>query len=970
MAEKPKSLKDTDLCVGIDLGTTNSVLAIINEKANGQIVSKVVDIPRADDIYNTVSGESKLSRSRKPTLASCVYYRQEKNYEPLVGEFAKKQYSIRPHLVAKSIKSQMGNSEVTGLSEDIPDKTPAKISARILKHMISEASKINRKEIRHAVITVPANFDSAMCKATLDAAALAGIEVCNPDGTEKPILLSEPNAVIYDLINQISNGEISESVIDLSTEKTVLVFDLGGGTLDITVHKIRKREDIGQVLKVDEIATNRYTLLGGDDFDEEIAKEMYRRYIAQYSTHPEIVAKIRKEEKTVMAALRGYAENLKIELSERCQHNDEFSSDWDNDYSSAWDLDDEDDYDNNTEIEIPVGGNVSYTGFSYDDTFTKTEIEKILSVFMADALVFEDYKDLRYITDTRNIIYPILDVLKKAADKLNVEDIVIDEVIVNGGMSKFYMVTERLKTFFGFEPIVALDPDLAVARGAAVYHYYLNKYAQIQDDMKMLGEEFEKPDFQNEKTEKLQKTPAPKPERQLSPQNKPSPPMAIEWGKSILNDSLYLGMRNGAVHMIIPTGAELPYTSETMTGFKIEAGNNKIAIPIKSRNLDGSYRTIANGQIVFKRVYRQDKYVTFTIHMDTNKVITMRAWTSENINGSNQLEEGYAEIHIANKSPFPYPVPPKPIPPSGSILQPYSEISSLLQLCRNYEKTRNYKLKSDISKKIASCVSGICNCKNKSEFATVILDNLTVCNSEEAKQRLLIISRKICKDWTPDQKKRLINITLSYLAPVLQGFLDGGAKRNTNMQAIYTLSVCDDPEKLKKINILHSNSIYVQACLYTHSKTKTSFDWVKSRFEMDLQSVVQRKKNNLQVSAYAIGVALRKDDGVSVAPIEQEIKIVNKLCNAINTGILNKEPLNCCIWALGFICDQRKYQTDFSYDVINQVLMTVSAENIGILYGGEIRMRNEKTISVVTKMINGEKLNQDEEQYLLIKLEQ
>ncbi|MBQ7522346.1 MAG: Hsp70 family protein, partial [Clostridia bacterium] len=415
MSEKTKTLKDTDLCVGIDLGTTNSVLAIINEKANGQIVSKVVDIPRADDIYNTVSGESKLSRSRKSTLASCVYYRQEKNYEPLVGEFAKKQYSIRPHLVAKSIKSQMGNPEVTGLSEDVPDKTPAKISARILKHMIGEASKINRKEIRHAVITVPANFDSAMCKATLDAAALAGIEVCNPDGTEKPILLSEPNAVIYDLINQISNGEISESVIDLSTEKTVLVFDLGGGTLDITIHKIKRRDDVGQILKVDEIATNRYTLLGGDDFDEEIAKEMYRRYIAQYSTHLEIVAKIRKEEKTVMAALRGYAENLKIELNERCQQNDEFASDWDNDYSSAWDLDDEDGHDDNGEIEIPVGGNVSYTGYSYDDTFTKTEIEKILSVFMADALVFEDYKDLRYITDTHNIIYPILDVLKKAA---------------------------------------------------------------------------------------------------------------------------------------------------------------------------------------------------------------------------------------------------------------------------------------------------------------------------------------------------------------------------------------------------------------------------------------------------------------------------------------------------------------------------------------------------------------------------
>ena len=176
-----------DLCVGIDLGTTNSVLAIVNEKANGQIISKVVEIPRADDIYNSYSGETKLSTSRKTTLASCVYYRQEKNYEPLVGEFAKKQYSIRPFLVAKSIKSQMGKPTVTGLSEDIPDKTPAEISARILKHMIREASKINRKEIKNAVITVPANFDSAMCKATLDAAELAGIEVRNPDGSEKPV---------------------------------------------------------------------------------------------------------------------------------------------------------------------------------------------------------------------------------------------------------------------------------------------------------------------------------------------------------------------------------------------------------------------------------------------------------------------------------------------------------------------------------------------------------------------------------------------------------------------------------------------------------------------------------------------------------------------------------------------------------------------------------------------------------------
>ena len=173
-----------DLCVGIDLGTTNSVLATINVKQNGDAVSKVVEIPRAVDIYSTVSAEAKLSSQKKPTLPSCVYYREEKNFEPLVGDFAKIQYPLRPHLVAKSIKSQMGKPDTEGLSADIPDKTPAKVSSRILNHLLRNAEKIYKCQISDAVITVPANFDSVMCKATRDAAELAGIKVKNEDGSE------------------------------------------------------------------------------------------------------------------------------------------------------------------------------------------------------------------------------------------------------------------------------------------------------------------------------------------------------------------------------------------------------------------------------------------------------------------------------------------------------------------------------------------------------------------------------------------------------------------------------------------------------------------------------------------------------------------------------------------------------------------------------------------------------------------
>ena len=137
----------------------------------------------------------------------------------------------------------------------------------------------------------------------------------------------------------------------------------------------------------------------------------------------------------------------------------------------------------------------------------RAEVEAILDDFMARDLQFEDYKRVERIKNTNNIIYPILDVLKKAAERLGEDRVVVDAVLVNGGMSKFYMVTDRLKEFFGFDPIVALDPDQAVARGAAVYHYYLHKYEELQDDMRTV-------------------------------QNAPSSIIGIEWGRNILNDSL------------------------------------------------------------------------------------------------------------------------------------------------------------------------------------------------------------------------------------------------------------------------------------------------------------------------------------------------------------------------------------------------------------------------------------------------
>lgn len=687
-----------ELCVGIDLGTTNSVLATVNIKPNGDAVSKVIDIPRAVDRYSIGNG-TKFQMKKSPTLPSCVYYNEEDRYKAIVGDFAKARYSLRPHLVAKSIKSQMGKKEADGLSPEIPDKTPSEISARILSHMLRSAEKICRTKIDDAIITVPANFDSLMCQATRDAAEIAGIKVRNADETERPILLSEPNAVIYDFINQVKNGEISNTILDLNSPKYVLVFDLGGGTLDITLHEIAKRVDHQDVLKVDEIATNRYTLLGGDDFDKKIAETMFERYLNSYRNHPDVITKLKHEEKTVMPQMLAYAESLKIDLS--MSKSEEFAS-------SGWDDDDEEDMFN-------VGGNISSTGYAYDDSFTTAEIEEILQPFMGNGLVFNDYMRLNEVMKThgtKNIILPILDVLDKAAKKLGKDELRIDAVLMNGGMSRFYMVVNRLKSFFGIDPIVALDPDQAVARGAAIYHYYLHRYEALKDDMKMIGiqsavqRNADARDRLSEKAFPLRNALNSQDEKEVL-KKKPVTmasmahtdslhssadvyaKIGIQWGNTILNDSLYLGMKNDSQVEIIPTGTSLPYTSELMKGFFLSPGTNRIAVPIKSRNLDGSFRTIARGNILFEGQYPDGAYVAFSILMNTNKVITMQAWTCQDREANHILDSGRTEISISDDMNL--KKKNKILPQSGTRLNPIAELYSLEQLCRKFQNSPQKK---------------------------------------------------------------------------------------------------------------------------------------------------------------------------------------------------------------------------------------------------------------------------------------
>lgn len=950
-----------DLCVGIDLGTTNSVLATVNIRPNGNIVSKVVDLDRAVDMYNAGSG-AKFTLKKSPILPSCVYYNDEKNYQPIVGDFAKGRYPLRPYLVAKSIKSQMGNACVEGLSSNIHDKTPAQVSSRILEHMLRNAAKIYHLEkIDDAVITVPANFDFIMRQATLKAAELAGIKIRKEDGSPRQILLSEPRAVIYDFINQVRNGEIAAQILDLSSKKNVMVFDLGGGTLDITLHEISRRDDAPEILKVQDIATNRYTLLGGDDFDSCLAKAMFQHYLNQYAAHPDIVKKIRNEERGVMSQLINYAENLKLEVS--AQKSDAFGSD-----NSGW-WDEEEDF--------PVGGNIGTTGYAYSDNFTAAQLEEIWRDFMGDELNFDDYKNLADVTEKfgkqKNIILPILDVLKKASEKISA-DVKVDAVIMNGGMSRFYMVINRLKKFFGFDPIVALDPDQAVARGAAVYHYFLHKY-----DKELAGE------IQNDLPETAD-TPVQKkifPQQNFAPRRNFSGnrnitaadrSIGVVFGSNILNESFYLVTFGGNYEEIIPAGKELPYTSDRFTGFRLPPGKNVISIPIARAEADGTYRIIAKGNIEFPERYSRmagDIFVTFSIFMDEDKIIRMDAATCRDERGLELMDHGTAEISIATgvekglKTKF--------FSRLGGKVNPRAQLNTIRSLCRNVDDAFRRRSKEDnvkFSATLKLSVNTIISASNHKEFAEPLLqmlDDVKNSREESFKLRCVIIARKIGANWTLQQKRRLARLCLYQLDEELYNpgvTLGRGLKMNTKIQAVYTLSMCGDEKDISLLINLHNNEKFRMANLYTHAITKTEVDWIYYEFKKDYAKVMAGAATSaIQISAHALGVAFKLDGRPTNSSIKRE-QVVSDLCKVIRSKNLNNVEISVCILAIGMVCDRRTANNleQTSFDDAEKLFVDLNQiydENFVELFA--------KAQDVAQKMIQGGELSAEEEESLLMK---
>src|SRR5574338_1149493 len=245
--------------VGIDLGTTNSVVSVLE---GGE---------------PTVIANAEGSRTTPSIVAFA------KNGEVLVGEVAKRQAVTNPDRTIRSVKREMG----TNWTVDIDGKkyTPQEISARVLMKLKRDAEAYLGETVTDAVITVPAYFDDAERQATKEAGEIAGLEVLR--------IINEPTAAA------LAYG------LDKENDQTILVFDLGGGTFDVSIL------DLGEgVFEVK--STNGDTHLGGDDFDQRVIDWIAEEFKKEHGIDL-------RRDRMALQRLKEAAEKAKIELSSTIQ---------------------------------------------------------------------------------------------------------------------------------------------------------------------------------------------------------------------------------------------------------------------------------------------------------------------------------------------------------------------------------------------------------------------------------------------------------------------------------------------------------------------------------------------------------------------------------------------------------------------------------------------------------------------------
>ena len=344
--------------IGIDLGTTNSCVAVFEG-------GEPIVIPNPEGARTT------------PSVVAF-----SKTGERMVGQVAKRQAITNPDRTVSSVKREMGTNFKTSI--DGKDYTPQEISAMILQKLKADAEAYLGTTVTEAVITVPAYFSDAQRQATKDAGKIAGLEVKR--------IINEPTAAA------LAYG------MDKETDQKIMVFDLGGGTFDVSLLEIS--DGVFEVL-----ATAGNNKLGGDDFDQRVIDWMADKFKAENGIDL-------RNDKMVLQRLKEAAEKAKIELSGMSSSN----------------------------INLPfITANASGP-LHFDATLTRAEFDRI----------------------TADLVDATMKPTRQVLSDAGISASQIDKVLLVGGSTRIPAVQEAVKKFIGKEPFKGINPDECVALGAAI----------------------------------------------------------------------------------------------------------------------------------------------------------------------------------------------------------------------------------------------------------------------------------------------------------------------------------------------------------------------------------------------------------------------------------------------------------------------------------------------------------------------
>ncbi len=345
--------------IGIDLGTTNSCVAVYEG-------GEPTVIPNPEGARTT------------PSVVAF-----SKTGERMVGQVAKRQGITNPERTVSSIKREMG----TGHTVEIDGKkyTPQEISAIILQKLKADAEAFLGTPVTQAVITVPAYFSDAQRQATKDAGKIAGLEVMR--------IINEPTAAA------LAYG------MDKENEQKIMIFDLGGGTFDVSLLEIS--DGVFEVL-----ATAGNNRLGGDDFDNRIINWIAEKFMAENAG-----IDLRKD-KMALQRLKEAAEKAKIELSGMTT----------------------------TDINLPFITADATGPKHFEATLSRAEFDRL----------------------TADLVQATMEPTKRVLSDAGLTVNQVDKVLLVGGSTRIPAVQDAVKNFIGKEPFKGINPDECVAIGAAI----------------------------------------------------------------------------------------------------------------------------------------------------------------------------------------------------------------------------------------------------------------------------------------------------------------------------------------------------------------------------------------------------------------------------------------------------------------------------------------------------------------------